>query len=122
MSKNLLNILKTNVACCKAAGNPFITQLSRLYIDLLSLYRILSEKVSTAVEQNGQDVLKVRGCRVFLKQSSPLNVVADAVAQNDAGSETRDSDPDFDLGGQCKGQTGASVVLGSCNRQRSAAV
>lgn len=60
MTRNLLNILKTNVACCKAAGNPFITQLSRLYIDLLSLYRILSEKVSVAVEQNGQEVLKVR--------------------------------------------------------------
>uniref|UniRef100_A0A158PLM7 Importin N-terminal domain-containing protein n=1 Tax=Angiostrongylus costaricensis TaxID=334426 RepID=A0A158PLM7_ANGCS len=60
VSRNLLNILKTNVACCKATGNPFITQLSRLYIDLLSLYRILSEKVSTAVEQNGQDVLKVK--------------------------------------------------------------
>ncbi|PIO77365.1 CRM1 protein [Teladorsagia circumcincta] len=59
VSRNLLNILKTNVACCKAAGNPFITQLSRLYIDLLSLYRILSEKVSTAVEQNGQEVLKM---------------------------------------------------------------
>ncbi|KJH51548.1 Importin-beta protein [Dictyocaulus viviparus] len=57
--RNLLNILKTNVACCKATGNPFITQLSRLYIDLLSLYRILSEKVSTAVEQNGQEVLKM---------------------------------------------------------------
>ncbi|VDM71482.1 unnamed protein product, partial [Strongylus vulgaris] len=55
VTRNLLNILKTNVACCKAAGNPFITQLSRLYIDLLSLYRILSEKVSVAVEQNGQE-------------------------------------------------------------------
>lgn len=59
VSRNLLNILKTNVACCKAVGNPFITQLIRIYIDLLSLYRILSERVSTAVEQNGQDVLKM---------------------------------------------------------------
>uniref|UniRef100_A0A1I7X0G7 CRM1_C domain-containing protein n=1 Tax=Heterorhabditis bacteriophora TaxID=37862 RepID=A0A1I7X0G7_HETBA len=59
VTRNLLNILKTNVAACKSIGAPFIIQLSRVYMDLLSLYRILSENVSMAVEQNNQEVLKI---------------------------------------------------------------
>ncbi|CAI4231357.1 unnamed protein product [Auanema sp. JU1783] len=57
--RNLCNILKTNVAACKSIGAPFFVQLSRIYMDLLSLYRILSENVSVAVERNGEDVLKI---------------------------------------------------------------
>ncbi|PAV62887.1 hypothetical protein WR25_23782 isoform B [Diploscapter pachys] len=57
--RNLLNILKTNVATCKSVGAPFITQLCRLYSDALSLYRLLSENISKAVMLNGEEVLKL---------------------------------------------------------------
>ncbi|CAI5450936.1 unnamed protein product [Caenorhabditis angaria] len=56
--RNLLNILKTNVAACKSIGNSFVHQLGNIYLDLLSLYKILSEKVSKAVLGNGEEVLK----------------------------------------------------------------
>lgn len=59
MIRNLLNILKTNVATCKSVGAPFITQLCRLYSDALSLYRLLSENISKAVMLNGEEVLKL---------------------------------------------------------------
>ncbi|CAB3396830.1 unnamed protein product [Caenorhabditis bovis] len=56
--KSILNILKTNVAACKSIGNAFVYQLGNIYMDLLSLYKILSEKVSKAVQMNGEDILK----------------------------------------------------------------
>ncbi|CAJ0566524.1 unnamed protein product, partial [Mesorhabditis spiculigera] len=56
--KNVLNILKTNVAACKSIGMPFVSHLSRIYSDTLSVYKILSENVSEAVSNSGEEVLK----------------------------------------------------------------
>ncbi|CAD6189633.1 unnamed protein product [Caenorhabditis auriculariae] len=57
--RSLLNILKSNVAACKSIGNAFVSQLSRIYSDVLSIYRLLSERVSVAVSGNGEEVLKM---------------------------------------------------------------
>lgn len=57
--RNVLNILKTNVAACKSIGMPFVSQLSRIYVDTLNVYKILSENVSQAVADNSEEVLKL---------------------------------------------------------------
>ncbi|CAJ0961986.1 unnamed protein product, partial [Mesorhabditis belari] len=56
--RSVLNILKTNVAACKSIGMAFVAQLSKIYQDTLSMYKILSENVSSAVADNGEDILK----------------------------------------------------------------
>ena len=52
--KQLGNILKTNVQGCKSIGHPFVTQLSRIYLDMLNVYRCLS----VAIAENGEIVTK----------------------------------------------------------------
>ena len=52
--KQLGNILKTNVSTCKSVGHPFVTQLGRIYLDMVNVYKVLSENISTAVAQHGK--------------------------------------------------------------------
>ncbi|KAK3751473.1 hypothetical protein QZH41_009183, partial [Actinostola sp. cb2023] len=56
--KQLGNILKTNVRGCKSVGHPFVTQLGRIYLDMLNVYRCLSENISMAITKNGEIVMK----------------------------------------------------------------
>uniref|UniRef100_A0A8C7JQ55 Exportin-1 n=1 Tax=Oncorhynchus kisutch TaxID=8019 RepID=A0A8C7JQ55_ONCKI len=52
--KQLGSILKTNVRACKAVGHPFVIQLGRIYLDMLNVYKCLSENISAAIQTNGQ--------------------------------------------------------------------
>ena len=45
--KQLGSILKTNVRACKALGHPFVMQLGRIYLDMLNVYKVMSENIST---------------------------------------------------------------------------
>uniref|UniRef100_A0A915JMD4 Exportin-1 n=2 Tax=Romanomermis culicivorax TaxID=13658 RepID=A0A915JMD4_ROMCU len=56
--KNMANILKTNVAACRSIGNPFAVQLGRIYMDMLNVYKVISENISNAVTINGESILK----------------------------------------------------------------
>lgn len=51
--RQLGSILKTNVRACKAVGHPFVAQLGRIYLDMLNVYKCLSENISSAVQTNG---------------------------------------------------------------------
>lgn len=51
--KVLGNILKTNVSACTSIGAPFIVQLGRIYIDMLSLYKAVSTLVSQECAEKG---------------------------------------------------------------------
>ena len=51
--KQLGNILKTNVSTCKSVGHPFVNQLGRIYLDMVNVYKVLSENISAAVAQHG---------------------------------------------------------------------
>lgn len=51
--KQLGSILKTNVRACKAVGHPFVIQLGRIYLDMLNVYKCLSENISAAIQTNG---------------------------------------------------------------------
>ena len=49
--KIIANIMKTNVATCTSLGPGFYTQLGRIYVDMLSLYRAVSQMISDSVAQ-----------------------------------------------------------------------
>lgn len=69
--KVLSNVLKTNVAACTSVGSAFILQLSKIYMDLLALYRIVGNLVSQSVASQGviaTKTPKVRGWRTIKKE------------------------------------------------------
>ena len=37
--KNIQNILQTNVSVCSSLGQPFVSQMSNIYLDTLNVYR-----------------------------------------------------------------------------------
>lgn len=51
--KSLSNILRSNITACDAIGAGFSTQISRIYMDMLSLYRAVSGIISDAVATQG---------------------------------------------------------------------
>jgi len=67
--------LKTNVRACTAVGHPFVIQLGRIYLDMLNVYKVLSENISTAVAANGELVTKqplIASMRVVKKETLKL--------------------------------------------------
>ena len=45
--------MKTNVAACSSIGSYFYSQIGRIYLDMLSMYRATSSMISDAVQQEG---------------------------------------------------------------------
>ena len=73
--KQLGSILKTNVRACKALGHPFVMQLGGIYLDMLNVYKVMSENISTAVSLNGEVVTRqplIKSMRVVKKETLKL--------------------------------------------------
>lgn len=73
--KQLGNILKTNVRACKALGHPYVAQLGRIYLDMLNVYKVMSENISAAIALHGEIVTKqplVRSMRTVKKETLKL--------------------------------------------------
>jgi exportin-1 len=73
--KQLGSILKTNVRACKALGHPFVMQLGRIYLDMLNVYKVMSENISTAIGLNGEVVTRqplIKSMRVVKKETLKL--------------------------------------------------
>ncbi|XP_059157239.1 exportin-1-like [Physella acuta] len=73
--KQLANILKTNVRACKALGHPYVVQLGRIYLDMLNVYKVMSENISSAIATNGESVTKqplIRSMRTVKKETLKL--------------------------------------------------
>jgi len=73
--KQLGNILKTNVRACKALGHPYVVQLGRIYLDMLNVYKVMSENVSSAIATNGETVTKqplIKSMRTVKKETLKL--------------------------------------------------
>lgn len=51
--KILSNVLKTNVSACTSVGPGFITQLSLIYMDLLTLYSAVGSSVNQSIKEQG---------------------------------------------------------------------
>jgi exportin-1 len=57
---NILNILKTNIRASKALGAPYVHQLTKIYQDMLHIYKVTSENINQAIRMNGPIVVKQR--------------------------------------------------------------
>ncbi|CAH8472624.1 unnamed protein product [Heterobilharzia americana] len=56
--KQLCNLLKTNHSACKSLGHSYLVQLGRIYLDMLNIYKIMSQNIGQAVAANGEQVTK----------------------------------------------------------------
>eukprot|EP00124_Ichthyophonus_hoferi_P001094 Ihof_evm13s50 gene=Ihof_evmTU13s50 len=73
--KQVINVLKTNVAACTSIGHPFITQMGRIYMDLLGLYKCISEVITQMITAQGPEVIKthqLKQLRVIKKDTLKL--------------------------------------------------
>ncbi|XP_013774105.1 exportin-1-like [Limulus polyphemus] len=73
--KQLGNILKTNVRACKSIGHPYVSQLGRIYLDMLNVYKVMSENITAAISLNGEVVTKqplIRSMRTVKKEALKL--------------------------------------------------
>nr|CAG4651571.1 EOG090X00LI [Triops cancriformis] len=81
--KQLANILKTNVRACVALGHPFVKQLGRIYLDMLTVYKVMSENISAAISLSGENVTKqplIKAMRLVKKET--LKLIADWVSRS----------------------------------------
>ncbi|KAJ2062335.1 Karyopherin transporter, partial [Coemansia sp. S155-1] len=70
--KQLGNILRNNVSSCSAVGKGFISQIGRIYIDMLGLYKAVSEIISGCVAREGEIATRyanVRAMRTIKKEA-----------------------------------------------------
>jgi exportin-1 len=51
--KFLSNVLKTNVSACTSIGSFYLPQLGRVFLDMLGLYKTVSEIISETVAKDG---------------------------------------------------------------------
>merc|ERR1712038_1897070 len=66
---------KTNVRACKALGHPYVLQLGRIYLDMLNVYKVMSENITAAITHNGEAVTKqplIKSMRVVKKETLKL--------------------------------------------------
>jgi len=93
--KEIIKILKTNNRVCGAVGSLYTHQLQTFFLDMLNVYKVYSERISAAVEQQGAIATQmslVRTMRsakkevlrlliVFIDNSGPPEAEPRAVAQ-----------------------------------------
>lgn len=65
------NIMKTNVSACTSIGTYFYPQIGRIYMDMLTMYRAVSQMVSEGIARDGPVAPKmprIRGLRTVKKE------------------------------------------------------
>ncbi|OXA47591.1 Exportin-1 [Folsomia candida] len=68
-------ILKTNVRAAKSLGHVYVGQLGRIYLDMLNVYKVTSDNITSAIGTYGESVTKqpvIKGMRVVKKESLKL--------------------------------------------------
>ena len=82
--KHLSNILRTNVKACKSIGHSYVIQLGRIYLDMLNVYKVMSENISSAVAISGENVTKqplIKSMKGVKKET--LKLIAEWVSKSD---------------------------------------
>ena len=82
--KNVQNILATNVSVCSSLGPPFASQMSHIYIDMLTVYRRAAApgQSHAAHLKHLSTTAAFLFCVGFLRLASSRNVV-DKACSND---------------------------------------
>nr|CAI5827127.1 unnamed protein product [Callosobruchus analis] len=81
--KQLASILKTNVRACKALNHAYVLQLGRIYLDMLNVYKVMSENITAAIQLNGEAVTKqplIKAMRVVKKET--LKLISDWISRS----------------------------------------
>ncbi|KRT80563.1 hypothetical protein AMK59_8089 [Oryctes borbonicus] len=81
--KQLASILKTNVRACKALNHAYVMQLGRIYLDMLNVYKVMSENITQAIALNGEPVTKqplIKSMRVVKKET--LKLISDWISRS----------------------------------------
>ncbi|KAI4461656.1 exportin 1/5 [Holotrichia oblita] len=81
--KQLASILKTNVRACKALNHAYVIQLGRIYLDMLNVYKVMSENITQAIALNGEPVTKqplIKSMRVVKKET--LKLISDWISRS----------------------------------------
>ncbi|KAJ8917645.1 hypothetical protein NQ315_005092 [Exocentrus adspersus] len=95
--KQLASILKTNVRACKALNHAYVLQLGRIYLDMLNVYKVMSENITAAIQLNGEAVTKqplIKSMRVVKKET--LKLISDWISRsNDNGMVLENFIPPF---------------------------
>jgi len=63
--KNIANILKTNIRACSSMGHCYVSQLGRIYMDMLNAYKAYSTMISTIVSTGGQYASRTSAARAM---------------------------------------------------------
>lgn len=77
------NSFQTNVRACKALGHPYVSQLGRIYLDMLNVYKVMSENISGAIALSGENVTKqplIKSMRLVKKET--LKLISDWVSRS----------------------------------------
>ena len=77
-AKEIAKILKTNNRVCGAVGPIYVFQLQIFFLDMLNVYKVYSERISAAVQQQGEIATKmslVRTLRTAKKEVLRLLIV-----------------------------------------------
>lgn len=56
--EQLVNIIRTNIRACTSIGHDFIVQLGMIYMDMLMVYKTISDSISQAITVSGQMALQ----------------------------------------------------------------
>ncbi|CAG9863650.1 unnamed protein product [Phyllotreta striolata] len=81
--KQLASILKTNVRACKALSHAYVLQLGRIYLDMLNVYKVMSENIAAAIQVNGDVVMKqplIKSMRAVKKET--LKLISDWISRS----------------------------------------
>lgn len=73
--EQLVNIVRTNIRACMSIGHDFIVQLGMIYMDLLHVYKTISDSISTAVNMSGSLALQqgvIKGLKIVKKEMLKL--------------------------------------------------
>ena len=63
--KLLNNVLKTNVSACSSIGPFFFPQLGRIFMDMLGLYKEVSNVINVEVAAPGGSIVVFRETRLI---------------------------------------------------------
>ncbi|EFJ16798.1 hypothetical protein SELMODRAFT_233936 [Selaginella moellendorffii] len=53
VARAVLNILQTNTSAANSLGQPFLSQITLIYLDMLNVYRMYSELISSSIAGGG---------------------------------------------------------------------
>jgi exportin-1 len=87
--KRLANILRINVAAAATIGSAFSTQLGRIYLDALNVYRVYSEAISAEVSTGNLHATKTIQVKLMRSVKQEVLRLIETFVEHSQQQETR---------------------------------